>query len=102
MLALWLAVFGTVLPSFALGAALKRISAQANSAIGAISPVITTLLCVWLLGDRLSLRGALGGVMVIAGAVWFTLREHSPGDTPSQGRGTDAAPLKEGREGLAR
>jgi drug/metabolite transporter (DMT)-like permease len=102
VLALVLAVFGTVLPSFALGAALKRISAQANSTIGAVSPVITTLLCVWLLGDVLTLRGALGGVMVIAGAVWFTFREPPSVDTPVFDRNSAASPAKDALQGPSR
>lgn len=69
ILALILAVFGTVLPSFAMSAALKRISAQANSAIGAMSPAVTTILAAWLLGERMSARAALGAVLIVAGTV---------------------------------
>lgn len=71
-LAFALAILGTVLPSFALSAALKRISAQANSAIGAVSPVITILLAVWILGDELTLRACIGGSLVLLGTLWFT------------------------------
>lgn len=70
-----LAIGATVLPSFLLNAALQRISAQANATIGTLSPVVTILLAVAILGEHFSLIDALGTVLVIAGVGWFTLAD---------------------------
>ena len=65
-----LAIFGTIIPSFAMSAALKRISAQANSAIGALSPAVTAGLAAIFLGERMSPVGMLGAAVMVAGTVW--------------------------------
>jgi drug/metabolite transporter (DMT)-like permease len=70
-----LAIGATVLPSFLLNAALQRISAQANATIGTLSPVVTILLAVVILGEHFSLIDAFGTVLVIAGVGWFTLAD---------------------------
>ncbi len=70
---LLLAVGSTVLPSFLLNAALHRISAQANSMIGTLSPVITILLAVVILGEPFTALDAAGTALVLAGVAWFTL-----------------------------
>lgn len=70
MHAVILAIFGTIIPSFAMSAALKRISAQANSAIGALSPALTAALAAVFLGERLSPVGMLGAAVMVAGTVW--------------------------------
>jgi drug/metabolite transporter (DMT)-like permease len=70
MHAVVLAIFGTIVPSFAMSAALKRISAQANSAIGALSPALTAALAAVFLGERLSPVGMLGAAVMVAGTVW--------------------------------
>jgi drug/metabolite transporter (DMT)-like permease len=73
--ALFLAIGATVLPSFLLNAALHRISAQANATIGTLSPVITILLAVAILGETFGWVDAAGTALVIAGIGWFTLAE---------------------------
>lgn len=70
-----LAIGATVLPSFLLNAALQRISAQANATIGTLSPVVTILLAVIILGEHFSLIDALGTALVIVGVGWFTLTD---------------------------
>jgi drug/metabolite transporter (DMT)-like permease len=70
-----LAIGATVLPSFLLNAALQRISAQANATIGTLSPVVTIVLAVIILGEHFSLIDAVGTVLVIAGVGWFTLAD---------------------------
>jgi drug/metabolite transporter (DMT)-like permease len=70
-----LAIAGTVLPSFLMNAALTHISAQANAAIGAVSPVATIVLAAFFLGETSTAASALGGLMVIFGIAWFTLTE---------------------------
>jgi drug/metabolite transporter (DMT)-like permease len=71
--AVLIAIGATVIPSFFLNAALHRISAQANSAIGTISPIVTILLSALILGEPLTLPGISGAIPVIAGIGWFTL-----------------------------
>ena len=70
-----LAVAATVLPSFFMNAALHRISAHANAAIGILGPVATMLLAVAVLGEPLTVVGVLGSALVLAGVGWFTLAE---------------------------
>lgn len=72
---LLIAIGATVLPSFLLNTALHRISAQANSTIGTLSPVITILLAVAILGEAFTWIDAAGTVLVLAGVGWFTLAE---------------------------
>jgi len=67
----------TVLPSFLMNAALRYITAQANAAIGAVSPIATILLAVFFLGEALTAVSALGGLLVIFGVAWFMLAEPS-------------------------
>lgn len=77
LLAFFLAIGATVLPSFFLNAALHRISAQANAIIGTLSPVATILLAVVILSEKLTLTDAFGTALVLAGVGWFALSERS-------------------------
>ena len=77
LLALFLGIGSTVLPTFFMNAALQRISAQANATIGTLSPVATILLAVAILGERLSLADILGTALVLAGVGWFALAERN-------------------------
>ncbi len=70
-----IAIGATVLPSFFLNAALHRISAQANAAIGTVSPVVTIVLASVFLGEALSPAGMFGAALVLAGVAWFTLAD---------------------------
>ena len=73
--ALLIAIGATVIPSFFLNAALHRISAQANATIGTLSPVMTILLAVAILGEPLTLVDVAGTALVLAGVGWFTLAD---------------------------
>ena len=70
---LMLAIGATVLPSFLLNAALHRITAQANATIGTLSPVVTILLAVAILGESITWIDAAGTALVLAGVGWFTV-----------------------------
>ena len=72
-----LAVAATVLPSFFMNAALHRISAQGNAAMGILGPVSTLLLAVAILGEPLTLIGVIGSAFVLAGVGWFTLADRA-------------------------
>lgn len=78
-LCLALAIGATVLPTFFLSAALQRISAQANATIGTLSPVMTIILAVAILNERLTPVDVLGTAMVIGGVGWFTLVDRRTG-----------------------
>lgn len=67
-----IAIFATVLPSFMLNAALERISAEAVSMIGTISPAATIVMAIVVLGEPFTLTDAFGTVLVIAGVGLFT------------------------------
>lgn len=69
------AVGATVLPSFFMNAALHRISAQANATIGVLSPVSTIILAAIILGERMTVAGIIGTLLVIGGVGWFTLAD---------------------------
>jgi drug/metabolite transporter (DMT)-like permease len=75
MLGVALAIGGTILPSFFMNAALHRISAQANSMIGTLSPVITILLAVAILAEPLAALDMLAAVLVIVGVFFATLAD---------------------------
>ncbi|MFJ5487473.1 DMT family transporter [Hansschlegelia beijingensis] len=75
LLAALIAVLGTILPSFLLSAALHRISAQANAAIGTVSPVATLIFAAAFLGERVTSVDVIGTALVLAGVGWFTLSE---------------------------
>lgn len=72
---LLLAIGATVLPSFLLNTALGRISAQANATIGTLSPVVTIVLAVIVLGEHFGPVDAAGTALVLAGVGWFTLAD---------------------------
>jgi drug/metabolite transporter (DMT)-like permease len=73
LLALFLAIGATVLPTFLMNAALHHISAQANAAIGNLSPIVTIVLAVLILDEPLTLVDAAGAALVLAGIGWFTM-----------------------------
>jgi drug/metabolite transporter (DMT)-like permease len=73
VLCLALAIGATVLPTFLMSAALQRISAQANATIGTLSPVITIVLAVIVLGESVTPVDIMGTAMVIGGVGWFAL-----------------------------
>ena len=54
---------------------LARISAEANGAIGMISPVATIALAAIVLGDPLSPSEMIGTALVVSGVAWFVVSE---------------------------
>ena len=77
--AAFLAIGATIIPSYFLNAALARISAQANGAIGMISPVATIVMAALVLGDHLSTAEIVGTVLVVSGVAWFVMGERARG-----------------------
>lgn len=68
LLALCMALFSTIIPVFALSAAIRRIGAPSSALIGSTGPLITILLGWWLLEEPLSLS-QLGGMVLVAAGV---------------------------------
>ncbi|MCB4769388.1 DMT family transporter [Ancylobacter sp. Lp-2] len=75
MLSVLIAIGATVVPTFLMNAALKRISAQANSMISTVSPVATMVLAFFVLGETASPLEFAGAVLVMASVGWFTLSD---------------------------
>lgn len=72
-LILTLALFATVVPAFLMSAGTARIGAQANAIIATLSPTVTILLAVMLLGEPFGWPEALGTVLVLSGVGLFML-----------------------------
>ena len=74
-LGLMLGIFGTVLPSFLLNAAITRIGPRATSSTASFGPIITIVLAVVILGEAFTWVHALGTAMVLFGSWLFARRE---------------------------
>ncbi len=68
-LTLGLALFSTVLPVFALSAAIPRIGSGKAALIGTIGPVMTISMSTWLLGEPVSLWQWIGTALILAGVL---------------------------------
>lgn len=69
ILGLLMAIFATVLPSFLINEAIRRMGAPNVSIIGSLGPVSTILLSMIFLGEQLSLTQAFGALIIIGGVV---------------------------------
>jgi drug/metabolite transporter (DMT)-like permease len=76
-LSIAMAVFSTILPSFLLAAAMRRIGSVHTSMIGSIGPVSTIVLAYVFLGERMSLEQIAGSVLVLAGVLMITLKQRA-------------------------
>jgi drug/metabolite transporter (DMT)-like permease len=74
-LGLMLGIFGTVLPSFLLNAAISRIGPRATSSTASFGPIITIVLAVFILGEEFTVFHAIGTAMVLFGSWLFARRE---------------------------
>lgn len=67
-----LAIIATVLPVYTIAAAIGRIGAERTAIFGNISPVLTIILAVWILGEDFTLYHGVGTTLVILGILLFT------------------------------
>lgn len=67
-------VFGSVVPYLILAVAINELTASRVAAFSYIQPVIATGLGIWLLGEGLTLKIILGGMLILLG-VYLTERE---------------------------
>ena len=82
LLSLTMAVFSTVLPTYLIAEAIKRIGASRTSLLGSMGPLFTIWLGSWLLDEPVHAIQLVGAALVLAGVALVTLR-------PAR---TDAAP----------
>lgn len=75
-LALFMAVFATVVPTFMIAEGIRIIGANNSSIIGAIGPVSTIILAYFILGERLYPVQLLGTLFVISGVLLITLNKN--------------------------
>ena len=74
VLPLTMALLSTVLPTFLIAEAIKRIGANRTSLVGSLGPVFTIWLGWWLLGEPVHWIQLGGVALVLAGVTLVTLR----------------------------
>jgi drug/metabolite transporter (DMT)-like permease len=72
LLILALVIFATIVPTFMMSAGTARIGAQGTAIISTLSPVVTIVLAVGLLGEPFGWPEAMGTLFVIGGVGLFT------------------------------
>lgn len=75
VLGLMMAVFSTLIPSFLVSLAIKKIGASDFSIIGSIGPISTIILAYIFLDERLTILQLLGAVIVIIGITFVSLNK---------------------------
>lgn len=75
ILALAMGTFCTVVPVFALAAAIRRIGSGPAALIGTLGPMLTIALGWWILAESISLYQIVGAALVIAGVVLVGKKE---------------------------
>jgi drug/metabolite transporter (DMT)-like permease len=79
----FMVVFASVVAYLLFAFALTGLTASRVAAFNYIEPIIATALGIWLLADKVSLQGLLGGALILLG-VYFTERERDEnGDAKS-------------------
>ena len=74
VLSLTMALLSTVLPTFLIAEAIRRIGANRTSLVGSLGPVFTIWLGWWLLGEPVQWIQLGGVALVLAGVTLVTLR----------------------------
>jgi drug/metabolite transporter (DMT)-like permease len=74
LLSLTMAVFSTVLPTYLIAEAIKRMGANRTSLLGSLGPLFTIFLGSWLLDEPVHLIQLCGAALVLAGVALVTLR----------------------------
>lgn len=74
VLAIGMALFSTVLPVFALSAAIRLIQPGRAALIGSIGPVSTIFMAYFLLNEPITIAQLIGSALVLAG-VWLIGRQ---------------------------
>jgi drug/metabolite transporter (DMT)-like permease len=74
LLSLTMAVFATVLPTYLVAEAIKRIGANRTSLVGSLGPVFTIWLGYWILDEPVHWIQLGGAALVLAGVTLVSLR----------------------------
>jgi len=77
LLALAMATLSTVLPTFFIAEAIKRMGADRTSLIGSLGPVFTIALGYWILAEPVYAVQLAGAALVLTGVTLVTLRRKS-------------------------
>ena len=85
-LSLAMAVVSTVLPTWLIAEAIRRIGANTSSLIGSMGPVFTIGLGVTILGEPLLPLQFVGAALVLAGVMLVTLRPGAGATVPAGAR----------------
>ncbi|HWJ87858.1 MAG TPA: DMT family transporter [Pelagibacterium sp.] len=72
VLLLGLAIAATVVPAFAISTAIGLIGAERTAVFGNISPIVTILLAIVILGEHFTAFHGVGTILVISGILLFT------------------------------
>ena len=70
-----MAILSTVLPTFMLSAAIRRLGSDQASLIGSVGPVATIFFGWWLLGESVSAMQLAGAALVLAGVLLASRRK---------------------------
>lgn len=77
-LAITMAVFATVVPSWLMSAGIARLGSSSAALVGSLGPILTVGLEAALLGERVTPASLLGMTLVIAGVLYGTLAPKPP------------------------
>ena len=69
-----MALFATMIPVFALSAAIRRIGAGPASLFGMVGPILTIGFGWWLLGEPISIEQTIGAIFVVLGILIVSRR----------------------------
>jgi drug/metabolite transporter (DMT)-like permease len=78
-LALAMAIFSTVLPTWMIAESIRRIGANTASLIGSLGPVFTIGLGALMLGEAVNLLQLVGVALVLAGVMLVSRGGSRPG-----------------------
>ena len=73
-----LAVFATIVPAFLMSAGTARIGAQGTAIVSTISPIVTIVVAILVLGEPFGWPEAVGTLCVLGGVGLFSLIETRP------------------------
>jgi len=77
----YLAIFSTIIPTFMMSAGTARIGAQGTAIISTLSPLVTIVLAIVVLGEPFGLPEAAGTALVIGGVGLFSwIESRRPSD----------------------
>ena len=77
LLSLTMAIFSTVLPTYLIAEAIKRIGANRTSLVGSLGPVFTIWLGWWILGEAVHWVQLVGAALVLGGVALVSVRRSS-------------------------